>query len=133
MMVNYTLLNNEIILPNVRFVRIEPTNLTLTLQEIINSLADISWISKFDKKYMRDSFTVRASATVDNLTSKIVMGGNGKIESDAGEYIVSELSWQSLIQELNYADIPLAEVIKQQASGNPGFDFYSINLDEILL
>ena len=48
--------------------------------------------------------------------------------SSAGEYIVSELARETLINQLKYLDIPLAELLGKKKSGNPGFDFHSANL-----
>ena len=49
------------------------------------------------------------------------------------KYVVSELARQALVNELKYLDIPLAELFKEQISGNPGFDFYSANLEQIII
>ena len=35
---------------------------------------------------------------------------------------------EALINQLNYLDIPLAELLGKKKSGNPGFDFHSANL-----
>lgn len=39
---------------NILFIRIEPGDISITLRNIIDALSDLSWISKFDKKYIRD-------------------------------------------------------------------------------
>lgn len=51
----------------------------------------------------------------------------GKLTKDAGEYVVSELAREAIVSELNYLDIPLAELLGKKISGNPGFDFHSQN------
>jgi hypothetical protein len=43
------------------------------------------------------------------------------------------LARKTVVNELKYLDIPLAELIKEQKSGNPGFDFYTVNGVKIIL
>lgn len=113
---------------NARFIRIEPEDLSVTLSQIISTLMDLSWLSKF-----KESFEIDASTQFANLSlmSSIVLSAldlNASVTSDAGEYVVSVLSREALINELNYLDIPLAELLGKKKSGNPGFDFHSQNL-----
>ena len=64
---------------------------------------------------------------------KMKKGVEDGVTRDTGEYVVSELARQALVNELKYLDIPLAELFKEQISGNPGFDFYSANLEQIII
>lgn len=118
---------------NITYIRIEPENLAVTIQDIIVTLSDLSWISKFDLAYIRTSFNKRAKDTADYLAQKITRDDSDKITEDSGEYIVSELAREALVEELNYLDIPLAELFKEQVSGNSGFDFYSANKEKIII
>jgi len=118
---------------HITFIRINPTNVELTLKEVFNSLSNLSWINNFDKDYVKESFQVRADATVKYISDNIILAEADKITSDSGEYVISELARTSLINELNYSNIPLAELIKKQKSGNPGFDFYSENTTNVIL
>lgn len=118
---------------NVVFIRLEPEDLSVTIRDIIDSLQNLSWINKFDKKYKRRSFQSRSIPTVNLLKSKLENHDNDSITTEIGETVVSELSRSSLINYLNYADIPLAELIKQQISGNPGFDFFSETLENAIV
>lgn len=67
------------------------------------------------------------------MANKILKEDDDKITEDSGEYVVSELAREALVTELNYLDIPLAELFKEQVSGNPGFDFYSANKEKIII
>lgn len=118
---------------NILFIRIEPEDLSVTIRNIIDSFSDMSWISKFDKPYMRASFLKRAEASAKYLADKIQKEDDSDITKDSGEYVVSELARQTLVKRLKYLDIPLAELFKEQVSGNPGFDFYSANKEEIII
>lgn len=118
---------------NIIFIRIEPEDLSITIREIINSLSDMSWISQFDQQYVRLSFEDRAKNTAKYLANKINSDDENQLTKDTGEYVVSELARQAIVSELKYMDIPLAELFKEQVSGNPGFDFYSANLDKVII
>lgn len=118
---------------NILFIRIAPEDLSVTIRNIIDSFSDMSWISKFDKPYMRASFLKRAEASAKYLADKIQKEDDSDITKDSGEYVVSELARQTLVKRLKYLDIPLAELFKEQVSGNPGFDFYSANKEEIII
>ena len=118
---------------NIRFIRIDPENLSVTIKDIIASFSDMSWISKFDEEYVKKSFSKRAEASAQYLADKMKKGVEDGVTRDTGEYVVSELARQALVNELKYLDIPLAELFKEQISGNPGFDFYSANLEQIII
>jgi len=132
-MSGYTIVNHIKIEDHITFIRINPDNLQLTLQEIFISLSDMSWLSNFDMESMQRGFRVRAESTLQNIHSKLTRGDTDNITSNSGETIVSELARKSIISELGYLDIPLAELFKQKKDGNPGFDFFSVNLEEIIL
>jgi hypothetical protein len=118
---------------HVTFVRINPTNVELTLKAVFDSLANLSWINDFDKDWLKQSYQVRADATVKYIADNIIKADDDKVTSNSGEYVISELARLTLVNELSYSDIPLAELIKKQKSGNPGFDFYSENSSNIIL
>lgn len=129
----YTISENRKLDNHITFLRIKPNDINLTLMEVFESLSDLSWIDNFDKDYMKDSFRLRAQTTIDNLEKKLVNGDDDNITSESGESVVSELARKSIVNELNYLDIPLAELFKQKKDGNPGFDFYSENNMNIIL
>lgn len=112
---------------SVYFIRIDPEDITDTLSSIIQKLMDLSWLNSFDKDYIKLGFKQRASITISDIKDKFSKCDNGTVTKDAGEYIVSELSRESIISELNYLNIPLGELLGKKTSGNPGFDFHSQN------
>ncbi len=112
---------------NVRFIRIDPEDLSATLSQIINALMDLSWLSKFKESFEVDAFKSRADKTIENIKNKFEKCEEDRVTKESGEYVVSELSREALVNELNYLDIPLGELLGKQKSGNPGFDFHSQN------
>ena len=118
---------------SITYIRIDPENLSVTIRDIITSLSNLSWIAKFDKSYIRNSFFKRAEDTAEYLADKILKDDGDKITEDSGEYVVSELAREALVIELKNLDVPLAELFKEQVSGNPGFDFYSANKEKVII
>jgi len=112
---------------SITFIRIDPENLQDTLSKVIEALIDLSWLSRFDQDYLKDSFRQRANETIADIQKKISDCADDKVTKEAGEYVVSELARQSLIYNMNYLDIPLSELLGMKVSGNPGFDFHSQN------
>jgi hypothetical protein len=132
-MSGYTIIDHKKIEEHITFIRIKPTDIGLTLKEIFISLSDLSWINDFDKSYIQEAFRIRAEPTVENLKNKLLNGDNDSITESSGETVVSELARKSVVSELDYLDIPLAELFKQKKDGNPGFDFFTENKSEIIL
>lgn len=111
----------------VQFFRIDPEDVSATLTDILRTLMDLSWLSKFDQDYEKKAFASRAQKTIDDIKTKFDQCIDDSITKDAGEYVVSELARETLISKLDYLDIPLDELVGKKRSGNPGFDFHSQN------
>jgi len=131
----YTLEDYRQLADNIHFFRIKinQENVSITLREVLNCLNELSWLSKFDKEYMQNSFMKRATDTINYITANIINGTESEVTTDSGEYVVSVLSKKTIVDKLEYLDIPLAELIKEKVVGNPGFDFYSENKNNIML
>lgn len=110
---------------NAFFIRIDPEDLSLALQDILNELGDFSWLSKFDKEFLRSCMEVNAKKTCDALKEKFYNEDGDPVISEAGEYIVSVCSKRGVVEQLGHADVPLAELLGRQKTGNPGFDFFT--------
>ena len=96
------------------------------------------WLSFMKQRLSLSKKLLAAHGTIfisidDNEFSQLkllcdeVFGANNYVTKDAGEYVVSELAREAIVSELNYLDIPLAELLGKKISGNPGFDFHSQN------
>lgn len=129
---NFDIIDSIIIEPNIKFLRINVNNIKLTLKNVFESLAEISWLNEFDEIY-QDAFRVRAERTIDYISNNIITGAEDNVTKDSGEYVVSELARKCVIETYRYLDIPLAELIKIKDIGNHGFDFYSLNLTKNIL
>lgn len=114
-------------------MRIEAEDLSITIQDIISTLSDVSWLAQFDENYMKMSFGTRAKETADYLAKKLREEHASGVINNTGEYVVSELAREAIVEQLHYRDIPLAELFKKQVAQNPGFDFYSANKQDIII
>lgn len=117
----------------VTFIRVDPESLAITLKHIFQVLSDLSWISKFDDEYVRTVFQTRAQPTIDRLETDLLSSKDDEVTAEAAEYVISELSREALINQLNYLDIPLAELLGRKVKGNPGFDYYSRSDEKVIL
>lgn len=112
---------------NIIFIRIDPEDLSETLSHILETLMDLSWLSRYKSQGVRKGHEIRAQKTVKDIKSKFDASCDDNITSEAGEYVVSELAREAIQNELGYLHIPLAELLGMKISGNPGFDFHSQN------
>lgn len=118
------------------YIRVQVTNQAVSLHNIFQSLIDISWINTFFEgvEWLRKSMIARATITIDKISTDFNNGKNSTINKDTGEKLVSEISRRSLVEDFKYWDIPLAELFKQKADGNPGFDFHTITpINDIIM
>ena len=129
----YEIIESLEVEPHIRFFRIRPTDIKLTLRAVFRSLSNNSWIMKFDNVFLTHTFSVRLQSTIDYISKNIIHKNDDSLTKDSAEYVISEVARSTIVEQLDYLDIPLGELIKEQKSGNPGFDFYSMNKSNIIL
>lgn len=131
-MKGYSVIEEITLEPHIRFLRINPVDLKLTLKNILDSLMNLSWINNFDEEY-RLAYTMRAEQTVKYIKEKIDKESNDNVTSSSGELIVSELARLSVVEKYSYLDVPLADLFKKKKVLNHGFDFYTENSNKNIL
>lgn len=115
------------------FIRVTPDNLQKTLEDVLFSLKDFSWLEVLEQSYLREGYERRARSTLSQIEREIRAGGDGGITKDAGEYLVSVLATNAIESELNYSKLPLGELREKKIRGNPGFDFHNVNHEDGVL
>ena len=112
---------------NCYYIRVQVTDKTVSLYNIFQSLIDTSWINTFfeGKEWLIRSMNSRSAITIEKISSDFNSGLNTTINKDTGEKLVSEISRRSLVEDFHYWNMPIAELFKQKADGNPGFDFHT--------
>ena len=108
-----------------------------SIASIIREINDNSWIEKLNI-IEKTSYEARLKETVktimdDCLTFDATIKQDIYDYSTVGEYIVSKEGRSALIQEYNHTAIPLAELWKEKASKNPGFDYHSESVSNLII
>lgn len=75
----YSIIDRIQIEPHILFIRIEPTDIKITLRDVFESLSDIAWISDFDKQYIQNYFQVRAEETINYIGNNIIAQSDDKV------------------------------------------------------
>lgn len=129
----YTILADRLIdnQSNLHFLRIRLNNFQLTLMEIFQSLINKSWINNFTP-VIKQSYVARVQPTIEKITKELHNGQLTAVDRNSGELVVSELSRKTVVRTYNYVDIPIAEFFKPNRSQNSCFDFYSVNLNNVI-
>lgn len=107
------------------------TNISLHAQELIKIISDTSWIYKLDA-VEQATFSARANRTIDKLVDDILKKVDDVISEEFGEYMISATAQRTLESHLKHTNIPLAELLKEKISGNPGFDFHTESTSNLI-
>jgi len=114
------------------FIHIKVDEHEQIIREFINYIQETSWITRL-AAVPQAAYKVRADRTIQDIKSKIQAKNTDKITSESGEYIVSYAAQEGLAQVFSHIKVPLAEIIKEKVSGNPGFDFHTESHSNIIV
>ena len=92
--------------------------------EMIKLISDGSWIDKLSP-VAKMTYQARAKRTVKKLVLEVFNKVDDVVTEDFGEYVVSVSAQDVLVGNQGHSRVPLAELIKEKDSGNPGFDFHT--------
>ncbi len=110
---------------DVSIVHVAIDDVDVRADEMIASISDTSWIEKLGV-VEKISFKAMARKTIEKLLNNINERKDGdSLTSDFGEYLVSDTALSALVDNFRHNRVPLADLIKEKISGNPGFDFHS--------
>lgn len=132
----FNVITNQQLSNNGRYIRVQVVDQDVSLQNIFQSLIDTSWTNSFFENvgWLKESMINRAIITIEKISKDFNNGMNPTINKDTGEKMVSEISRRSLVEDFHYWNMPLAELFKQKADGNPGFDFHTITpINDIIM
>lgn len=102
------------------------------IKEFEKQISDTSWINSLDE-LSKLAFKANAQKTIDKIVNDIIAKVTSSLTVDIGEYIVSYAAQHALELKFNHTKIPLAELLKEKISGNPGFDFHSVSSNMYLI
>jgi hypothetical protein len=107
------------------------SDLEKRVQEMHQVITDTSWLEPLDI-IDRSTYAARSQPTIDSVVDNILNKVESKISEEFGEYMVSDSAQTALTQHLNHVRAPLAELIKEKISGNPGFDFHTESAEAVI-
>jgi hypothetical protein len=102
------------------------TDLTNEVNAISQEIANTSWISKLNP-FFQGVYKANAPKTINKIVNDILNKVANGLNEKIGEYLVSFSAQQALEALFNHYRLPLAEILKEQLSNNPGFDFHTIS------
>lgn len=102
------------------------------VKEFETYITDTSWINSLDE-ISKKVFKVNAEKTINKIVNDIIAGITTSLNEDIGEFIVSYSAQLALEIEYSHQRIPLAELLKEKITGNPGFDFHTISTNNYLV
>ena len=109
---------------NVHSIHVKVQDISLRAKEMIDTLSDTSWIKALDF-IPRSSYEARAERTIEKLINSILKKVSTTVSSEFGEFLVSVTAQDTLDINYNHNKVPLAELLKEKVTGNPGFDFHT--------
>lgn len=109
---------------NICFIVVKVSNVNERVKEIVNLISDNSWLKSLHP-IENVTFAARSKRTIKKLVEDILLKSDGPISEDLGEYIISCTAQDILEADKNHKKVPLAELLKEKVTGNPGFDFHT--------
>lgn len=106
--------------------------LTNVVNGVSQEIADTSWISKLPT-FFQEVYNANAPKTINRIVNEILGKVANGLNEKIGEYLVSFSAQQALETLFNHYRLPLAEILKEQLSNNPGFDFHTISHNDNLV
>ena len=102
------------------------------VDEFEKHICDTNWINNLDE-ISQITFRATSKKTIDKIVNEIIAKISSNVNTEIGEFIVSYAAQQALEIEHSHKLIPLAELLKEKITGNPGFDYHSISSNSYLV
>ncbi|HHX8650387.1 TPA: hypothetical protein ACVO32_004271 [Vibrio diabolicus] len=92
--------------------------------EMIETIQNVCWLQDLNPVAFA-SYKARAEKTIKKLVENILTKVTDELTADFGEFMVSDSAQKALEEQFSHIKVPLAELLKEKLSGNPGFDFHT--------
>ncbi|BCS86598.1 hypothetical protein prwr041_24910 [Prevotella herbatica] len=106
-------------------------DLEMIIAEMRVVIAGTSWINRL-RSIDQKIYTVNSKKTIDKIVNIITSRVVNELNDSVGEYMISYTAQKMLVDSFNHFRLPLAELLKEKISGNPGFDFHTISEKKLL-
>lgn len=117
---------------DVNCIHVQITDLQAVVEDLHKSIADTSWINELDA-LSQQTFKATSERTINKFVTEIIAGVQSNLNQDIGEYIISYAGQCVLETTYSHKKIPLAELLKEKVSGNPGFDFHTLSTKRFIV
>lgn len=98
---------------------------------MIKIVSDDSWINRLGA-VEKVSYEARAERTITKIVDEILLKVDSKVNEEFGEFMISSSAQTVLEETYSHKKVPLAELLKEKITGNPGFDFHSESETELI-
>lgn len=117
---------------NIVCIHVTISNIEDEVQNMLNKVRDISWISSLGAidQYIYNATSKR---TIEDISTKIKEMDKAPLTTSVGEYLMSFTAQNTLVEVCGHTSLPIAELLKEKVSGNPGFDYHTISQDDVLI
>lgn len=110
---------------DVYYLDVEIDDVASKVKEMITLVSNTSWINKLSV-VAQASYSARSERTITKILQEILAKVDiSNITADFGEFMVSSTAQEVLVKHYKHTSLPLAELLKEKNSGNPGFDFHT--------
>ncbi|WP_332452550.1 hypothetical protein [Chryseobacterium aquaticum] len=117
---------------DINCIHVQITDLQAVIDNLHDSVADTSWINQLDS-LSQVIFKATSQRTIEKFVTEIIAGVQSNVNQDIGEYIISYAGQNVLETSYSHKKIPLAELLKEKVSGNPGFDFHTLSTKRFMV
>ncbi|MGN7439090.1 MAG: hypothetical protein ACTHOO_10665 [Alcanivorax sp.] len=117
----------------VYLVHVQVNDVQGKIQEVFDNIRNTSWIERLGNPNAQLKYSIASERTIKKLTEEIFNGGNSPLTEETGEYVISVSAVTVLSEEYGHKKVAISELWKEQKSGNPGFDFHSVNPDSVVI
>ncbi|MDA0144064.1 MULTISPECIES: hypothetical protein [Vibrio] len=115
----------------VHSILINIENIHTRATEMISVIQDVCWLNDLSP-VAKHSYEARAERTIAKMVNNILNMVEDELTEDFGEFMVSASAQDALVEAFGHIKVPLAELLKEKISGNPGFDFHTETNTELV-
>ncbi len=128
----YTQVKVDYLPDKIKICLVNIDSLQVIANKISTLILDHSWIISLDPtaRLAYEDTVEKTSNILNNICNRIIK--NPEIESDFGEIMVSITASESLKHLFNHISLPISELWKEKARGNPGFDFHTVCQEDLI-
>lgn len=105
-------------------VLVEVTDVASIATSMHDRITETSWMNNLDA-IDRLTFAATSAKTIEKLVECISNRKTDPLSEDFGEYLITDVALEALHSQYKHKKIPIAELLKEKVTGNPGFDFHT--------